>query len=43
MDRNQAKKFYPILEAFAEGKMIECRNRTWEFNNWHRLPKRCVF
>ena len=27
MDRNQAKKFYPILQAFAEGRMIECRTK----------------
>lgn len=26
MDRNEAKEFYPILQAFAEGKVIECRN-----------------
>lgn len=26
MDRNQAKDFSPILQAFAEGKEIECRN-----------------
>ena len=32
MDRNQAKKFYPILQAFAEGKAIECRTRVWELN-----------
>lgn len=25
MDRNQAKKFYPFLQAFAEGRVIECR------------------
>lgn len=25
MDRNEAKEFYPILQAFAEGKVIECR------------------
>lgn len=25
MDRNQAKEFYPILQAFAEGKVIEIR------------------
>lgn len=25
MDRKQAKDFYPILQAFAEGKVIECR------------------
>lgn len=27
MNRNQAKKFYPILQAFAEGEAIECRKR----------------
>ena len=27
MDRNQAKVFYPILQAFAEGKEIECRTK----------------
>lgn len=25
MDRNQAKEFYPILKAYAEGKVIETR------------------
>lgn len=25
MDRKQAKEFYPILQAFAEGKVIETR------------------
>lgn len=25
MDRNQAKEFYPIMQAFAEGKVIETR------------------
>lgn len=28
MDRNQAKEFYPILQAFAEGRMIECRTKS---------------
>lgn len=32
MNRNQAKKFYPIMQAFAEGKVIERRTRTWELN-----------
>ena len=32
MNRNQAKEFYPILQAFAEGKAIECRTRVWELN-----------
>ena len=27
MDRNQAKEFYPILQAFAEGKVIECKTK----------------
>ena len=27
MDRNQAKVFYPIIQAFAEGKVIECRTK----------------
>ena len=27
MDRNQAKEFYPILRAFAEGRVIECRTK----------------
>lgn len=27
MDRNQAKEFYPILQAFAEGRAIECRTK----------------
>lgn len=34
MDRNQAKEFYPILQAFAEGRVIECRTRVWELNIW---------
>ena len=27
MNRNQAKEFSPILQAFAEGKAIECRTK----------------
>ena len=27
MDRNQVKEFYPILQAFAEGRVIECRTK----------------
>lgn len=27
MDRNQAKEFYPVLQAFAEGRVIECRTK----------------
>lgn len=32
MNRNQAKKFYPIMQAFAEGKTIERRTRSWKLN-----------
>lgn len=32
MNRNQAKEFFPIMQAFAEGKAIECRTRVWELN-----------
>lgn len=27
MNRSQAKKFYPILKAYAEGRVIECRTK----------------
>lgn len=27
MDRNQAKEFYPFLQAYAEGRVIECRTK----------------
>lgn len=27
MDRNQAKEFFPIMQAFVEGKVIECRTK----------------
>lgn len=27
MNRNQAKEFYPFLQAFAEGRVIECRTQ----------------
>lgn len=27
MDRKQAKEFYPFLQAFAEGRVIECRTK----------------
>ena len=27
MDRNQAKELLPIIQAFAEGKIIECRTK----------------
>ena len=27
MNRNQAKEFYPNLQAYAEGRVIECRTK----------------
>lgn len=27
MNRNQAKEFYPFLQAFAEGKIIETKRK----------------
>lgn len=51
MDRNQAKEFYPILQAFAEGKTIETRRKPttdnngvtkdgwYEFNNWTEMKE----
>lgn len=46
MNRNQAKDFFPIIQAFAEGKVIERRNRTWELNkgwqystNWKKTEE----
>lgn len=32
MNRNQAKEFYPFLQAFAEGKTIECRTKPNDIN-----------
>ena len=44
MDRNQAKEFYPFLQAFAEGKVIECRtkpsalSKSWQdMNEWTEM------
>lgn len=44
MDRNQAKEFYPILQAFAEGRVIECRtkpsalSKSWlDLNDWTKM------
>ena len=51
MDRNQAKKFYPILQAYAEGKTIETRRKPttdnngvtkdgwFEFNSWTEMKE----
>lgn len=44
MDKNQAKEFYPILQAFAEGRVIECRtkpsalSKSWrDLNDWTEM------
>jgi hypothetical protein len=46
MDRNQAKEFYLILQAFAEGKAIECRtkpsalSKSWQgMNDWTEIKE----
>lgn len=51
MDRNQAEEFYPILQAFAEGKTIEARRKPttdnngvtkdgwYEFNDWTEMKE----
>lgn len=51
MDRNQAKEFYPILQAYAEGKTIETRRKPtadnngvtkdgwFEFNDWTEMKE----
>lgn len=46
MDRNQAKEFYPILQAFAEGRVIECRtkpsalSKSWQgMNDWTEMKE----
>lgn len=44
MNRNQAKEFYPILQAYAEGRVIECRtkpsalSKSWrDMNDWTEM------
>ena len=45
MDRNQAKEFYPIMQAFAEGKIIETRTKpsavkgTYIPNDWTEMKE----
>ena len=45
MDRNQAKEFYPFLQAFAKGEAIECRTKpsavkgTSVPNNWTEMTE----
>lgn len=44
MTKEEAKEYYPILQAFAEGKVIECRTKPsalskscQEMNDWTEL------
>ena len=45
MDRNQAKEFYPFLQAYAEGRVIECRTKpsavkcTYIPNDWTEMKE----
>ena len=38
MTKEEAKEFYPILQAFAEGKVIECRTKPSALSkSWHDM------
>ena len=43
MNRKEAKEFYPFLQAFAEGRVIECRTKpsavkgTYVPNDWTEM------
>lgn len=46
MTREEAKEFYPFLQAFAEGKVIECRtkpsalSKSWQgMNDWTEIKE----
>ena len=46
MNRKQAKEFYPILQAYAEGRVIECRtkpsalSKSWQdMNEWTEMEE----
>ena len=46
MTREESKAFYPILQAFAEGKVIECRtkpsalSKSWQdMNEWTEMKE----
>ena len=48
MDRNQAKEFYPILQAYAEGNSIECRTKPGTIstsipNEWTEMKEICFW
>lgn len=46
MTREEVKELLPIMKAFIEGKTIECRTKTWEYNkgwqystNWRKTEQ----
>lgn len=46
MTREESKAFYPILQAYAEGKVIECRtkpsalSKSWQdMNEWTEMKE----
>ena len=46
MTREESKAFYPILQAFAEGKVMECRtkpsalSKSWQdMNEWTEMKE----
>ena len=46
MTREEAKEFYPILQAYAEGRVIECRtkpsalSKSWQdMNEWTEMEE----
>ena len=48
MTKEEAKEFYPILHAFAEGKVIECRTKPGTIstsipNEWTEIKEICFW
>ena len=48
MTKEEAKEFYPILQAFAEGKEIECRTKPGTIstsipNEWTEMKEICFW
>lgn len=40
MIRDEAKEMLPIIQAFAEGRTIERKTRSWELNKgWHDVTQ----
>ena len=48
MTKEEAKEFYPILQAYAEGKAIECRTKPGTIstsipNEWTEMKEICFW